>query len=697
VVDEDCFPYAGSDEPCDDKCPAPDEIIRINDQDGINPLDGEENIKRNLIDHGPLNFGIDSWWHSMVLVGFDKDPDDDETIWILKNSWGTGWGENGYGSLKVALSDMYCMNVLTPPVTSHISSFETVCLDSDDDGYYNWGISEDKPPSCPTNTSPYKDCDDYNPSLGPFDVNGHCKSIQLFRAAVNYSTGFNARAVAIGDLDNDGNQDLAVASAVHPEDGEGGVSVLLGKGDGTFHNAVNYVDDEKAMYVDIGDLNGDGNLDLASVYRWCSYDVLVRLGNGDGTFQSPVNCCSGDRFVTMGDMNGDGNLDLVTDSSVNLGNGDGTFQSPQSFDNGRSGAIGHLNGDAHLDLVVVHEGDWNAPYPAPGNVTVLLSNGDGTFQSEAQYSAGFWPKSVAIDDLNRDGDLDLAVANDRGEISVLLGNGNGTFLSAVNYETAGQPRCITIGDLNGDSNLDLAVASLGSGVSVLFGNGNGTFQNAVYYEAGSHSKGVAISDLNGDSYPDLAVANGKRNNVSILINTGWVKLPISSVAASDYQTGNPPEHTIDGDLDTRWSAFGDGQWIEFDLGSTTNVGYVKIAWYRGDDRIATFDIEASSDGINWSQIYSGQSSGTTVNHESYDFNDLTARYVRIVGHGNTENDWNSINEVEIYGRDDFYNTCPGDFNDDKDVDGLDFVDYLIDSKSLGLDVFATSFGKVDCP
>jgi hypothetical protein len=176
-----------------------------------------------------------------------------------------------------------------------------------------------------------------------------------------------------------------------------------------------------------------------------------------------------------------------------------------------------------------------------------------------------------------------------------------------------------------------------------------------------------------------------------------LSVPVCEVKASYYQDGHPPEHTIDGDLSTRWSAEGDGQWIEYDLCSTRNVGYVKIAWYRGDQRIAQFDIKVSSDGIVWSPVYSGESSGTTVDLELYDFNDVTARYVRIVGHGNTQNDWNSITEVEIYGRDDFYNTCPGDFNDDKDVDGLDLVDYLIDSKGLELDVFATNFGKVDCP
>jgi hypothetical protein len=154
------------------------------------------------------------------------------------------------------------------------------------------------------------------------------------------------------------------------------------------------------------------------------------------------------------------------------------------------------------------------------------------------------------------------------------------------------------------------------------------------------------NDIDGADLAVLAAEFGREDCPA----EDYAKLPISSAVGSDYQDEHPPEDTIDGDLSTRWSALGDGQWIEYDLGSTTNVGYVKIAWFNGDQRMATFDIEMSSDGIGWSQVYSGQSSGTTLNLDSYDFNDLTARYLRIVGHGNTENDWNSITEVEVYGR-----------------------------------------------
>jgi hypothetical protein len=110
-----------------------------------------------------------------------------------------------------------------------------------------------------------------------------------------------------------------------------------------------------------------------------------------------------------------------------------------------------------------------------------------------------------------------------------------------------------------------------------------------------------------------------------------------------------PTNTLDQNLSTRWSAEGDGQWIRYDLGESKTVSQVLIAWYRGDLRLARFAIEISSDASQWRQVFSGASSGTAVSLQTYDFSDVMAQYVRIVGHGNTENMWNSITEVEIHG------------------------------------------------
>lgn len=127
-------------------------------------------------------------------------------------------------------------------------------------------------------------------------------------------------------------------------------------------------------------------------------------------------------------------------------------------------------------------------------------------------------------------------------------------------------------------------------------------------------------------------------------------LAISAVVAS-ADDGNVAANTIDNNLSTRWSADGDGQWIRFDLGSSQTVGSVQVAWYKGDTRRSTFDVELSGDATAWTRVYSGSSSGTTTAREPYGFPDAAARYVRIVGHGNTANSWNSITEVEIIGAD----------------------------------------------
>jgi hyaluronate lyase len=122
----------------------------------------------------------------------------------------------------------------------------------------------------------------------------------------------------------------------------------------------------------------------------------------------------------------------------------------------------------------------------------------------------------------------------------------------------------------------------------------------------------------------------------------------SDVLASSYEYPNTPGNTVDGDLETRWSAEGDGEWIRYDLGEVKEVSAVRIAWYKGDERTSRFDVDVSSDDSNWTTVLAdAESSGTTLGLETYDFADAAARYVRILGHGNSTSMWNSITEVEI--------------------------------------------------
>ena len=123
--------------------------------------------------------------------------------------------------------------------------------------------------------------------------------------------------------------------------------------------------------------------------------------------------------------------------------------------------------------------------------------------------------------------------------------------------------------------------------------------------------------------------------------------PASRVTASTHD-GNVPGNTVDNSLGTRWSAGGDGQWIRFDLGVWRDVSRVKVAVYNGNSRRNRFELEVSNDGLDWMDVFVGESSGTTTLEETYNFPVVGARYVRYLGHGNTVNAFNSVTEVSIF-------------------------------------------------
>jgi hypothetical protein len=126
------------------------------------------------------------------------------------------------------------------------------------------------------------------------------------------------------------------------------------------------------------------------------------------------------------------------------------------------------------------------------------------------------------------------------------------------------------------------------------------------------------------------------------------ELAVAGVSASSHD-GNVPENTLDRDLTTRWSAQGDGENITFELQGNATIDDVAIAWHKGDQRTSDFTIQVSTDGTGWFQVFSGTSSGSTLEAEIYPVTDVLARFVRIVGFGNSENDWNSITEVHLLG------------------------------------------------
>lgn len=120
------------------------------------------------------------------------------------------------------------------------------------------------------------------------------------------------------------------------------------------------------------------------------------------------------------------------------------------------------------------------------------------------------------------------------------------------------------------------------------------------------------------------------------------------VAASGND-GNVPANTLDNNLSTRWSNNAIGSWIQYDLGKSQTVCDVKVAWYKGNERQNNLVISVSTDGQSYQNVYSGKSSGTTLNEETYNFADVTARYVRLIVNGNSNNSWASITETNISG------------------------------------------------
>jgi hypothetical protein len=202
--------------------------------------------------------------------------------------------------------------------------------------------------------------------------------------------------------------------------------------------------------------------------------------------------------------------------------------------------VGDFNGDGNLDLATANDGYFQGG----AGVSVLLGNGDGTFQSAVLYDAGAWCRLVAVGDFNGDGKPDLAVLGPPDR--VLLGNGDGTFQGAIQFDAAAvTPSSVVVGDFNGDGKLDLAVSNLANGnspsgtIAVLLGNGDGTLQTAVTYALGTNADPhcVAVGDFNGDGKPDLAVANFpyelSSGGVAVLLNTCVSTAPTLSIVSSN--------------------------------------------------------------------------------------------------------------------------------------------------------------------
>ena len=410
-----------------------------------------------------------------------------------------------------------------------------------------------------------------------------------FSNPVFYSSGPVPTAVAVGDLDGDRDNDIAVVSR------QGHLRLLFNNGSGVF-TAVDHLGlwPSNAYTLDIatGDLDRDGDLDLAVAFTTSSGAISVLLNKGNGQFAPPANynLCFSSSGVAIGDLDGDGDLDIADvnqcfTAGVILNDGRGGFALRGAYGDGygsKAIAATDFNGDGFTDLAYVNNGLHN--------ISVLLNNRDATFDNFAWYDAGSLPESLVAGDFDRDGLTDIAVANSSSaNVTILKNTGNGQFARGVNYGAGPQPSSVTAADLDADADLDLVVTNKsGASFSVLKNNG-GVFATPLVFGAGQSPVDSAVANLNGDSLLDLVVVNQQSENVAVLFGaTGSTPPP-------------PPQPAEQITLSARARSVKKSRFVDL---SWSGAQSSSVDLYRNGTRIAT----TANDGSHTDSLT--QKSGT---------------------------------------------------------------------------------------
>jgi hypothetical protein len=432
-----------------------------------------------------------------------------------------------------------------------------------------------------------------------------------FSGGSNPAVGSAPQSVTVGDVDGDGDLDLLAANS-----GSGTVSVRLNNGSGTFSGSSNPAVGSGPQSVTVGDVDGDGDLDLLTANS-SGNSVSVRINqqplgltstspaNGaraaaaggpvSVTFNQPLASTSttalkvfsaqrgGLRSGRSGTTTVSGNTVSFAPTGYNLqpgetvqatvttaatataggtlaaskvwqftvaaGKGLGTFDggsTPTVGGGPQSVAVGDVDGDGDLDLLTANQ--------LSSLVSVRLNDGKGNFAGGSNPAVGTNPSStstspysVVLGDVDGDGDLDLLTANlGDNTVSVRLNNGSGTFSGTQNVGVGTSPYCVTVGDVDGDGDLDLLAANRdGSMVSVRFNNGQGAFSGTQNVGVGGGPQSVALGDVDGDGDLDLLTANSGANTVSVRLNDGRGTF----ASGSDPAVGGSPYFVTVGDVD----------------------------------------------------------------------------------------------------------------------------------------------------
>jgi hypothetical protein len=381
------------------------------------------------------------------------------------------------------------------------------------------------------------------------------------------TVGVDPVKVVVGDFNNDGHPDIAVADFGDFGVVPGSITVFLNTGmsNQPFENDPShyfyYVFPNPNIYfVDMatGHFDSSGNLDLAVLFLNAStggYGIAILFGDGSGNFTRET--------------------DLLLPSYINY----------LSTSTATALAVGDFYGDGKDSIAVTVNQPTDVAGVDPPTLLVLRGDGNGMFEAPVGYDAGTHLSAIAVGDLRNDNRVDIVVANENfpGGVTVFLNNGDGTFQSGVSYFAGTNPRALVIADINGDGNADIAVANInGDSVSLLLGKGDGTFQNTVAYVTGGLPFAIAAGDFfdHRDGRLDLITANSASNTASVLENT---EPPPSSGqgggAALRLEPASPSPEPTPADLDNWFLVFGGSSQEPLTLAAQPAVMTKYDAWY----------------------------------------------------------------------------------------------------------------------
>jgi VCBS repeat protein len=315
--------------------------------------------------------------------------------------------------------------------------------------------------------------------------------------------------------------------------------------------------------VAVADFNSDGRADLVVSFA-DSNDLTLLLGNGDGDFAPgpiwPVGTPVA-RGIVAADLNHDGRMDAVLASAdwnsamVFIGDGRGGAV-PTAYPAGLAPfnvAVGDLNKDGALDIVVANESDIPA-LEGKGMVTVLFGDGQGKFPRRLALEGGSYPADAKIADLDGDGWMDIAVVNWKSQdITIFQGRADGTFAPARSISDGGLAAAysLAIADFDGDGKPDIAVGDLVGRVRVLYNDGAGGFARIEPLTGGRGLRCLIAADLNGDGRPDLATANTAADTATILLAKpeGGFAAPLHIPVGKQPRVVTAADLNADGKLD----------------------------------------------------------------------------------------------------------------------------------------------------